>query len=84
MHMPSHKAEVPTRMPTCKGDYEFIIKEASSRENCNAGQKYGNTIVMYALPDDLNWEAYINSVNKVEGGRFLININCWLTDIWLG
>ncbi|MCS2389519.1 hypothetical protein NXV57_20845 [Bacteroides thetaiotaomicron] len=39
---------------------------------------------MYALPDDLNWEAYINSVNKVEEDAFLININCWLTDIWLG
>jgi hypothetical protein len=36
------------------------------------GKKYGNTIVMYALPDDLNWEAYINSVNDVEENAFFI------------
>lgn len=27
---------------------------------------------MYALPDDLNWEAYINSVNDVEENAFFI------------
>ena len=52
------------------GDYEFIIKEASAEKIVMQGKKYGNTIVMYALPDDLNWEAYINSVNKVEEDAF--------------
>ena len=27
---------------------------------------------MYALPDDLNWEAYLNSVNDVEENAFFI------------
>ena len=54
------------------GDYEFIIKEASAEKIVMQGKKYGNTIVMYALPDDLNWEAYINSVNDVEENAFFI------------
>ena len=45
------------------------------------GKKYGNTIVMYALPDDLNWEAYINSVNDVEENAFFIQYRCWLMEI---
>lgn len=53
-----------------QGDYEFIIKEASAEKVVMQGKKYGNTIVMYALPDDLNWEVYINSVNKVEEDAF--------------
>lgn len=71
MHMPSHKAEVPTNA-NLQGDYEFIIKEASAEKIVMQGKKYGNTIVMYALPDDLNWEAYINSVNDVEENAFFI------------
>ena len=55
-----------------QGDYEFIIKEASAEKIVMQGKKYGNTIVMYALPDDLNWEAYINSVNDVEENAFFI------------
>ena len=53
-----------------QGDYEFIIKEASAEKIVMQGKKYGNTIVMYALPDDLNWETYINSVNKVDDDAF--------------
>ena len=63
------------------GDYEFIIKEASAEKIVMQGKKYGNTIVMYALPDDLNWEAYINSVNDVERMLSLYNISCWLMEI---
>ena len=55
-----------------QGDYEFIIKEASAEKIVMQGKKYGNTIVMYALPDDMNWEAYINSVNDVEENAFFI------------
>lgn len=68
-----------------QGGLCVYYKRSSAEKIVMQGKKYGNTIVMYALPDDLNWEAYINSVNKVEEDAFfLININCWLTDIWLG
>lgn len=53
-----------------EGDYEFIIKEASDDKIVMQGKKYGNTIVMFALPEDVDWEEYINSVNKMEEDAF--------------
>ena len=42
-----------------QGDYEFIIKEASAEKIVMQGKKYGNTIVMYALPDDLDRKSVV-------------------------
>lgn len=53
-----------------EGDYEFIITDSSADQIVMRGKKYGNTIVMHALPEDLNWETYINSVNETEESAF--------------
>lgn len=53
-----------------QGDYEFVIIDSSADQIVMRGKKYGNTIVMHALPDDLNWETYINSVNETEESAF--------------
>lgn len=53
-----------------QGDYEFIISEMSADRIVMRGKKYDNTIVMHAIPEDVNWESYINSVNEIEESAF--------------
>lgn len=53
-----------------QGDYEFIISEMSADRIVMRGKKYDNTIVMHAVPEDVNWESFINSVNEIEESAF--------------
>ena len=53
-----------------QGDYEFIINEMSADRIVMRGKKYDNTIVMHAVPEDMNWESFINSVNEIEESAF--------------
>ena len=49
-----------------QGDYEFIIKEAVGDTIVMQGKKYGNTILLIALPAEATWDGYINAINKVD------------------
>ncbi|RUL59702.1 DUF4302 domain-containing protein [Prevotella koreensis] len=48
------------------GDFEFRVLSASSEKIELKGRKHGRRIVMYAMPADLQWQDYLNTIMETE------------------
>ena len=48
------------------GDFEFRVLSASSEKIELKGRKHGRRIVMYAMPADLQWQDYLNTIKETE------------------
>lgn len=53
-----------------RGDYEFVIMDASDDKMVLRGKKHGMTIIMTALPADTDWETYLADLNTKAASLF--------------
>lgn len=54
-----------------KGDYEFVIYQASAEQIIMKGKKHGLTIVMTPLASATTWESYLESIVTIKEKTFL-------------
>lgn len=62
-----HKFATPTSgsIDGEQGDYEFVIQKVTNDSIYLTGKKWGNKMVMTRMPENLSWEAHLDSINKV-------------------
>jgi len=51
-----------------QGDYEFVIMSTSQDTIKLKGKKWGNSMTMVRVADDVDWSDYLAAVKKVENG----------------
>lgn len=65
-----HKFATPTSssIDGDQGDYEFVIQKTTQDSIFLKGKKWGNKMVMTRLPENISWEARLDSIMKVANG----------------
>lgn len=63
-----------------KGDYEFVIYQASAEQIIMKGKKHGLTIVMTPLASGITWEKYLESIVAMKEKTFLYTSLTLLVD----